>query len=66
LNIHAHLPIDRRPASAPLFIALQGPQGSGKTTLTERVKEMLAENNEDHAPYKRLRFRSTASFPTPI
>jgi D-glycerate 3-kinase len=50
-HIHAHLPIDRRPASAPLFVALQGPQGSGKTTLTERVKEMLAEDNEVHAPY---------------
>ena len=50
-HIHAHLPV-RRPASdPPLFVALQGPQGSGKTSLAECVKEMLAENNEGRAPY---------------
>ena len=50
-HIHAHLPV-RRPASdPPLFVALQGPQGSGKTSLAERVKEMLAENSEGRAPY---------------
>src|SRR6266852_4114581 len=37
--------------SSPIFVALQGPQGSGKTSVTERVKAMLAEDNEDHAPY---------------
>jgi D-glycerate 3-kinase len=51
-HIYTHLSPDRRSASStPLFVALQGPQGSGKTTLTERVKEMLAEDNEDHVPY---------------
>jgi D-glycerate 3-kinase len=50
-HIHAHLPVDRPASAPPLFVALQGPQGSGKTTLTERVKEMLAEDNEHHAPY---------------
>ena len=50
-HIHAHLPVHRPASDPPLFVALQGPQGSGKTSLAERVKEMLADNNEGHTPY---------------
>jgi len=38
--------------SFPIFVAIQGPQGSGKSSVTERVKEMLSEANEDHASYR--------------
>lgn len=53
-HIYVHLP--SFPTSSdpffPIFVALQGPQGSGKTSVTERVKEMLSEGNEDHSPYR--------------
>jgi len=39
-------------SSSPIFVALQGPQGAGKTSVAERVKEMLSEPNEDHASYR--------------
>lgn len=55
-HIHVHLPDlplrSGTSSSSPIFVALQGPQGSGKTSVTERVKEMLSEANEDHAPYR--------------
>ena len=35
--------------SSPLFLALQGPQGSGKTFLTEHVKNQLSGANERHS-----------------
>jgi D-glycerate 3-kinase len=38
--------------SFPIFVALQGPQGSGKTSVTERIKEMLSEHNEEHGSYR--------------
>jgi D-glycerate 3-kinase len=47
INIHTS-----RSPDYPLFVALQGPQGSGKTSLLERVKEMLAQNDEDHTPHR--------------
>ncbi|KAH9036128.1 P-loop containing nucleoside triphosphate hydrolase protein [Lactarius pseudohatsudake] len=34
--------------SSPLFVALQGPQGSGKTFLTEHVKRSLSSADERH------------------
>lgn len=58
LNIYTHIsshlstPPSRSKASSPVFVALQGPQGSGKTSLTERVKEMLAEDAEEHPSYR--------------
>jgi D-glycerate 3-kinase len=53
-HIDFHLPIHPNSSgtSFPIFVALQGPQGSGKTSVTERVKEMLSEANEDHASYR--------------
>ena len=36
------------PLSSPLFVALQGPQGSGKTFLTEHVKNSLTCADERH------------------
>jgi D-glycerate 3-kinase len=40
-------------SSPPIFVALQGPQGSGKTVLTEHVRALLTdETNEDRGPYK--------------
>lgn len=53
-HILVHLPDlpSRSRTSFPIFVALQGPQGSGKTSVTERVKEMLSEANEDHASYR--------------
>ena len=50
-HIDAHLPA-HRPAGTPLFVALQAPQGAGKTSLTARVREMLTEYNEDRGPYR--------------
>ena len=52
--IYVHLlnPVSGSKTSSPIFVALQGPQGSGKTSVTERVKEMLSEDNEDHGPYR--------------
>src|SRR5258708_1320897 len=47
-HILGHPSISR---TSPIFVALQGPQGSGKTSLASRVKEMLAEDNEDHSPF---------------
>lgn len=41
----------RSRTSSPIFVALQGPQGSGKTSVTERVKQLLSEANEDHTSY---------------
>ncbi|KAH9174940.1 P-loop containing nucleoside triphosphate hydrolase protein [Lactarius sanguifluus] len=35
-------------SSSPLFVALQGPQGSGKTFLTEHVKRSLSSADERH------------------
>jgi D-glycerate 3-kinase len=49
-HIYVHLPSES--GTSPVFVALQGPQGSGKTSVAERVKEMLSEDNEDHAPYR--------------
>jgi D-glycerate 3-kinase len=49
-HIYVHLPSES--GISPVFVALQGPQGSGKTSVAERVKEMLSEDNEDHAPYR--------------
>jgi D-glycerate 3-kinase len=53
-HIYSHLspPPSRSSSSSPLFVALQGPQGSGKTSLTGRVKEILAEDDEEHYPYR--------------
>ncbi|KAH9952684.1 P-loop containing nucleoside triphosphate hydrolase protein [Russula dissimulans] len=50
-HIYGHVPspYPSRSRTPPLFVALQGPQGSGKTSLAKRVEEMLAENNEDHS-----------------
>jgi D-glycerate 3-kinase len=52
-HILVHLPDlpSRSGTSFPIFVALQGPQGSGKTSVTERVKGMLSEANEDHVSY---------------
>ena len=53
-HIYAHL-LSAYPSSLgtpPLFVALQGPQGSGKTSLAKRVEEMFAESNQDHAPIR--------------
>ena len=49
-HIKSHTPVIRPRQASPLFVALQGPQGSGKTSLLERVNEMLAQNDEDHIP----------------
>jgi D-glycerate 3-kinase len=53
-HIYVHLspPYPSGSKTSPIFVALQGPQGSGKTSLTERVKEMLAEDNEDHKSFR--------------
>jgi D-glycerate 3-kinase len=52
-HISSHLSTPSRSrASSPVFVALQGPQGSGKTSLTERVKEILAEDDEEHPSYR--------------
>ncbi|KAI9455646.1 P-loop containing nucleoside triphosphate hydrolase protein [Russula earlei] len=53
-HIYVHLlsPYPSRLKTPPLFVALQGPQGSGKTSLSQRVTEMLSEDNGDHAPIR--------------
>jgi D-glycerate 3-kinase len=50
-HIDVHLSTDRPASAPPVFVALQGPQGSGKTCLTERVRELLTQHDEDHVPY---------------
>jgi D-glycerate 3-kinase len=50
-HIDAHLTA-HRPAGTPLFVALQAPQGAGKTSLTARVRDILTEHNEDRGPYR--------------
>jgi D-glycerate 3-kinase len=52
INFHLSHPYPSVAKTAPIFVALQGPQGSGKTSLTERVKEILAQNDEDHTPHR--------------
>jgi hypothetical protein len=53
-HIYSHIstPPSFSRASSPLFVALQGPQGSGKPSLTGRVKGMLAEVGEVHPSYR--------------
>lgn len=53
-HIYVHLisPYPSGSKESPIFVALQGPQGSGKTSLTERVREWLIEDNEDHTPFR--------------
>jgi D-glycerate 3-kinase len=39
--------------SSPLFVALQGPQGSGKTVVTERIRALLTDNTDkEHGAFK--------------
>jgi D-glycerate 3-kinase len=51
-HINMHTPTHRPRQASPLFVALQGPQGSGKTSLLERVNEILAQHDEDHTPHR--------------
>jgi D-glycerate 3-kinase len=47
-HVLAHLS-SQSSLSSPLFLALQGPQGSGKTFLTEHVKNSLSCADERHS-----------------
>ncbi|KAI0302362.1 P-loop containing nucleoside triphosphate hydrolase protein [Multifurca ochricompacta] len=54
-HIYAHIPIPNpstSKTSSPLFVALQGPQGSGKTFLTEHVKNLLSLETERHPAFR--------------
>ena len=47
-HIRAHLTSpapSQKPDSSPLFVAIQGPQGSGKTFLTQRIAAALSEDS---------------------
>ncbi|KAI0251138.1 P-loop containing nucleoside triphosphate hydrolase protein [Lactifluus subvellereus] len=53
-HIVVHVPSSHpsRSRSSPLFVALQGPQGSGKTVVTECLRTLLTDNtNEQYGPF---------------
>ena len=54
INVHCSTrpPSISRSQASPLFVALQGPQGSGKTSLIESVKEMFTQNDEEYTPHR--------------
>lgn len=49
-HIITHVPSSHpsRSGSSPLFVALQGPQGSGKTVVTEHLRTLLTDNTNDY------------------
>jgi D-glycerate 3-kinase len=55
-HIVAHVPVPHPSclhSSSPLFVALQGPQGSGKTVVTEHIRSLLTRGtDEEHGAFK--------------
>ncbi|KAA1470539.1 P-loop containing nucleoside triphosphate hydrolase protein [Dentipellis sp. KUC8613] len=49
---HIQEPLPSRAARPPLFVAIQGPQGSGKTFLTEHAAAALSAGTPEHAPLR--------------